>query len=391
MLNGKNILLGVSGSIASYKACEIVRHFQKKGANVRVTMTPSAKEFVGELTFKALTNHEVLSDWKDGQTGLEHIYWARWADVFVIAPASANTIAKLRMGITDNFLTSLALAYDRPIVIAPAMNTKMYENPATAENIEVLKERGHIIVEPEEGELACGEEGAGKLAGLQAIETMVLYSLYPKPLKGKKVLVTAGGTREHFDPIRYISNASSGQMGYALAKAAFILGADEVVLISAPTCLEKPYGVKKIDVVSADEMYNEVMKHLDDVDIIIMNAAVADFKPAIYSKEKLKKSKEKPIIKLVPNPDILKEIGKNKKENQILIGFAAESSNLKENAVDKLKRKNLDAIVVNKLDVFNKNYHEGSIIFKNGEEVEIPLMEKEESAIFILKSIIKGA
>ncbi|EDP74226.1 bifunctional phosphopantothenoylcysteine decarboxylase/phosphopantothenate--cysteine ligase CoaBC, partial [Hydrogenivirga sp. 128-5-R1-1] len=195
MLKGKNILLGVSGSIASYKACEIVRHFQKKGANVRVAMTPSAKEFVGELTFKALTNHEVLSDWKDGQTGLEHIYWARWADAFVIAPASANTIAKLRMGITDNFLTSLALAYDKPIVIAPAMNTKMYETPATAENIKVLKERGHIIVEPEEGELACGEEGAGKLAGLHAIETMVLYSLYPKPLKGKKVLITAGGTR----------------------------------------------------------------------------------------------------------------------------------------------------------------------------------------------------
>ena len=390
MLKGKNILLGVSGSIASYKACEIVRHFQKKGANVRVTMTPSAKEFVGELTFKALTNHEVLSDWKDGQTGLEHIYWARWADVFVIAPASANTIAKLRMGITDNFLTSLALAYDRPIVIAPAMNTKMYENPATAENIEVLKERGHIIVEPEEGELACGEEGAGKLAGLQAIETMVLYSLYPKPLKGKKVLVTAGGTREHFDPIRYISNASSGQMGYALAKAAFILGADEIVLISAPTCLEKPYGVKKIDVVSADEMYNEVMKHLDDVDIIIMNAAVADFKPAIYSKEKLKKSKEKPIIKLTPNPDILKEVGKRKKENQILIGFAAESSNLEENAIDKLKRKNLDAIIANKLDVFSKNKHEGIIFLKDGKKIRIPVMNKEESALFIINELVEG-
>ncbi len=390
MLKGKNILLGVSGSIASYKACEVVRHFQKKGANVRVVMTPSAKEFVGELTFKALTNHEVLSDWKDGQTGLEHIYWARWADAFVIAPASANTIAKLRMGITDNFLTSLALAYDRPIIIAPAMNTKMYENPATVENIKVLKERGHIIVHPEEGELTCGEEGVGKLAGLQAIETMVLYSLYPKPLKGKKVLITAGGTREHFDPIRYISNASSGQMGYALAKASFILGADEVILISAPTCLEKPYGVKKIDIISADEMYKEVMKYISNVDIIIMNAAVADFKPEKYSKEKLKKSKEKPIIKLIPNPDILKEIGKKKKENQLIIGFAAESSNLEKNAIDKLKRKNLDVIIVNKLEVFSKNYHEGSIIFKNGKKVKIPKLEKENSASYILENILKG-
>ncbi len=382
----KKVLIGVTGSIASYKACELIRHFQKKGAKVRVTATPSALEFVGKLTFKALTGEEVLSDWKDGKTGLEHIFWARLPDVFVIAPASANTIAKLRIGLTDNFLTSLALAYDKPIVIAPAMNTKMYKNPATKENISVLKERGHLFVEPAEGELACGEEGEGKLADIEDIETVALYAILPKPLKGKKVLVTAGGTREHFDPIRYISNASSGQMGYALAKMSYALGGD-VILVSAPTCLKAPYGVKKIDVVSAVDMYEAVLKYLPEVDIIIMNAAVADFRPKTFSKEKLKKTKESPVVELEANPDILKTIGEKKREDQILIGFAAESSNLIENAKDKLKRKNLDVIVGNLLDVFSKETHRGIILFKDGKLVEIPPMDKESSALFILESI----
>ncbi len=388
MIKDKNILVGVSGSIAAYKACELVRHLQKKGAKIRVVMTPSAKEFVGELTFRALTNYHVLSDWKDGETGLEHIYWARWADSFVIAPASANTIAKIKAGIADNFLTTLALAYDKPIVFAPAMNTKMYENPANKENIETLKKWGHIFVSPEEGKLTCGEEGTGKLANIEAIEAGVLYSLTDKPLKGKKVLITAGGTREFFDPIRYISNASSGKMGYSIAKMAHVLGAKQVILISAPTCLDKPYGVHKIDVVSADDMYQQVMKYAKDMDVIIMNAAVADFKPAVHSNKKLKKSTESTTVELKPNPDILEELGKIKKENQILIGFAAESENLEKNARDKLKRKNLDAIVVNKVDVFSKDYHKGKIIFKDGKCIEIPLMDKEESAYFILKSII---
>lgn len=389
LLKEKKILVGVSGSIASYKACEIVRHFQKKGADVRVCMTPSAKEFVGELTFRALTDYQVLSDWKDGETGLEHIYWGRWADVFVIAPASANTISKLRIGMTDNFLTSVALAFDKKIVIAPAMNTKMYENPATRENLEILKDRGFIVVEPCEGELACGEEGKGKLAEIEDIESAVLYALLPKPLKNKKVLITAGGTREFFDPIRYISNASSGQMGYSLAKIAYALGGD-VILISAPTCLKKPYGVKKIDVVSAEDMYKKVKGLYKNSDVIIMNAAVADFKPKDFSSEKLKKSKEKPVVELEPNPDILKFLGENKKENQILIGFAAESQNLVENAKDKLKRKNLDVIVANLVDVFSKKEHKGLIIFKNGNSIEIPPMEKEQSALFILNEIFKN-
>ncbi len=384
----KHILIGVSGSIASYKACELVRLFQKKGAKVRVCATPSALEFVGKLTFQALTGEEVLSDWKEGKTGLEHIFWARWADVFVIAPASANTIAKLRIGLTDNFLTSLALAYDKPVVIAPAMNTKMYKNPSTVENISVLKNRGHIFVNPVEGELACGEEGEGKLADIEDIETAALYALLPKPLKGKNVLITAGGTREYFDPIRYISNASSGQMGYALSKIAYALGGD-VTLISAPTCLKKPYGVKKIDVVSAEDMFNAVMDLVDNADIIIMNAAVADFKPKSYSKEKLKKSKENPVVELEPNPDILKTVGERKRKNQILIGFAAESQNLIENARDKLVRKNLDVIVGNLLDVFSKGIHKGILIFKDGKMVEIPEMDKESSSLFIIETVIK--
>ena len=388
LFEGKNILLGVTGSIAAYKSCEIVRHLQKKGAKVRVCLTPSAEEFIGKLTFKALTGEDVLSEWKDGKTGLEHIFWARWADAFVIAPATANSIAKISTGIADNFLNSVALAYGKPIVFAPAMNTNMYKSPQIQENIKKLKGWGHIFVEPSEGELACGEEGEGKLADIDNIITQILYAVLPKYLNNKKVVVTAGGTREFFDPIRYISNASSGQMGYALAKIAYALGGD-VTLISAPTCLKKPYGIKTVDVVSAMQMYKAVMESLPDADIIIMNAAVADFRPERYSSEKLKKSSEKPVINLVPNPDILKELGEKKRKDQILIGFAAESQNIIENAKEKIKKKNLDYIVANRVDVFSKETHEGWIISKEGEITEIPKMDKESSAFFILEKIFK--
>ena len=388
ILKDKRILIGVSGSIAAYKSCELVRLLQKKGAQVRVCMTPSAKEFVGELTFKALTGEEVLSDWKDGKTGLEHIFWARWADSFAVAPATANTMAKISTGIADNFLNSVALAYHRKIVFAPAMNSQMYANPATRENINRLRSWGHIIVEPASGELACGEEGEGKLADIDDIYTGILKSILPKYLEGKKVLVTAGGTREYFDPIRYISNASSGQMGYSLAKIAYAMGA-EVVLISAPTCLKKPYGVKAVDVVSARQMYDRVMEYLDWADIIIMNAAVADFRPESYTEEKLKKDKEQPIVKLERNPDILKAIGEKKRKDQTVIGFAAESSNLVENAVDKLIRKNLDYIIANRLNVFSRETHTGLIIDRDRNLTEIPEMDKESSAFYILEKIFK--
>lgn len=386
-MKNKNILLGVCGSIASYKACDIVRYFQKKGFNVKVCLTPEAEEFVGKLTFQALTNYDVFSSWKDGKTGLEHIYLARWADVFLIAPATANTIAKLRFGIADNFLTSTALAYDKPLVIAPAMNTKMLENPATIENINVLKERGNIFVSPCEGVLACGEEGVGKLADIDDIDLAVKYALYSKDLKGKKVLITAGGTREFFDPIRFISNASSGQMGYSLAKECYGFGAD-VLVISAPTCLKLPSQIKKIDIVSAQDMFNVIKDIYKDFDIIIMNAAVADFKPAFYSKEKLKKNKENPVVELSPNPDILKFLGKNKRENQILIGFAAESENIIKNATEKLNKKNLDTIIANPVKVFNKDVYEGTIIFKNSSRKEIKAENKEDAAFEIVKSIV---
>ncbi|WP_029521196.1 bifunctional phosphopantothenoylcysteine decarboxylase/phosphopantothenate--cysteine ligase CoaBC [Persephonella sp. IF05-L8] len=389
ILKDKKILVGISGSIAAYKGCELIRALQKKGAEVRACLTPSAKEFIGELTLKALTGYQVLSDWKDGETGLEHISWARWADSFVIAPATATTISKLRTGIADSFLTSVALAYNKPVVIAPAMNTKMYHHPAVQENLKQLKEWGNIVINPAEGELACGEEGEGKLAEIEDIVVGVMYSIFPKYLKGKKVLITAGGTREHFDPIRYISNASSGKMGYELAKIAYTMGA-QVKLISAPTCLKKPYGVDKIDVVSAQEMFDTVMENLDWADIIIMNAAVADFRPESYSQQKLKKSRENPVVKLVPNTDILKTIGEKKRKDQILIGFAAESENIIENAKDKLKRKNLDVIIANKLDVFSKDTHQGLIIYKNGFIKEIPPLDKETAAYFILENIFRG-
>ncbi|MDQ7056123.1 MAG: bifunctional phosphopantothenoylcysteine decarboxylase/phosphopantothenate--cysteine ligase CoaBC [Persephonella sp.] len=388
ILKGRNILIGVTGSIAAYKACELVRQIQKKGAKVRACMTPSATEFIGSLTFKALTGEEVLIDWKDGKTGLEHIFWARWADSLVIAPATANTISKVRAGITDSFLTSVALAYDKSIVFAPAMNTQMYKSNQTQENISTLKKWGHLFVEPSEGELACGEEGEGKLADVEDIETVVLRSILPDYLKGKKVLITAGGTREYFDPIRYISNASSGQMGYAIAKIAYAFGAD-VTLISAPTCLKKPYGIEVINVISAEDMYREVVSRAGKTDVIIMNAAVADFRPESFSREKLKKSREKTVIHLKPNPDILKKLGEIKKEGQILIGFAAESTDIIENAKEKLFRKNLDYIIANKLDVFSKDIHRGWIIDREGDITEIPKMDKESSAFFILEKIFK--
>ncbi|MEZ0324106.1 MAG: bifunctional phosphopantothenoylcysteine decarboxylase/phosphopantothenate--cysteine ligase CoaBC [Hydrogenothermaceae bacterium] len=389
MLKGKNILVGVTGSIAAYKSCEIVRFFQKKGANVKVCMTPQATEFVGKLTFQALTNDRVFVNWDDGETGLEHITLARWADAFVIAPATANTIAKLRVGLADDFLTSLSIAYDKPIVIAPAMNTKMLENPATSENIEVLKERGYKIVSPSEGVLACGEEGQGKLPDIEDIYVETLRVLYGDILKGKKVLITAGGTREYFDPIRYISNASSGVMGYSLAKIAYGMGAD-VLLISAPTCLNTSSQIRKIDVVSAKDMYDLVIEKFRDFDIIIMNAAVADFRPREFSSQKLKKDRENLTVELAPNPDILKKLGEIKKEDQILVGFAAESENIIENAISKLHKKNLDVVVANPTLVFSKEFYQGTIIFKNGKTVDIETQDKEEASFLILKNIVEN-
>ncbi|MCX7760443.1 MAG: bifunctional phosphopantothenoylcysteine decarboxylase/phosphopantothenate--cysteine ligase CoaBC [Hydrogenothermaceae bacterium] len=389
MLKNRNILLGISGSIAAYKSCEIVRFFQKKGANVKVCMTPQATEFIGKLTFQALTNDKVFIDWNDGETGLEHITLARWADVFVIAPATANTLAKLRIGLADDFLTSLALAYDKPIVIAPAMNTKMLENPATSENINILKERGQRIVSPAEGILACGEEGQGKLADIEDIYIEILRVIYGDILKGKKILITAGGTREYFDPIRYISNGSSGTMGYSLAKIAYGMGAD-VTLVSAPTCLSIPSQIRKIDVVSAREMYDVVIEKAKEFDIIIMNAAVADFRPKEYSNQKLKKDRENPVVELTPNPDILKKLGEIKKENQILVGFAAESENIIENALSKLHRKNLDVIVANPTTIFSKEFYQGTVIFKNRKTVDIKTQDKEEASYLILKNIVEN-
>lgn len=388
MIKSKNILLGVCGSISAYKACELVRYLQKKGANVKVVMTPQATEFVGKITFQALTGEKVYVNWNDGETGLEHITVGRWADSFVVAPATGNTIAKVRLGIADDFLTSVALAYGKPIVFAPAMNTKMLENPSTLENVKVLKERGHIFVEPREGVLACGEEGSGKLAEIEDIYLEIVKSMTPQKLKGKKVLITAGGTREFFDPIRYISNASSGQMGYSLAKMAYAFGA-KVVLVSAPSCLSIPSQIKKVDVVSALDMYHMVLEEAKDSDIIIMNAAVADFRPKVKSDQKLKKDRESLEVELQPNPDILAHLGKIKKNGQVLVGFAAESENILQGAMDKMKRKNLDCIVANPVDVFSKDTYTGVLILPE-RQFEISSESKEEAAFLIMKNLVEN-
>ncbi|NPA12542.1 MAG: bifunctional phosphopantothenoylcysteine decarboxylase/phosphopantothenate--cysteine ligase CoaBC [Aquificae bacterium] len=388
VLKGKNITVGITGSIAAYKGCELIRYLQKKGATVRATLTPSAEKFIGRLTLQALTQHTVPVSWEEGETGLEHIFWARWSDTVVVAPATANTLAKLSQGFADNFLSSMVLAFDKKTVVAPAMNTVMYKNPATQENLKKLKDRGFLVVEPAEGRLACDEEGEGKLADIQDIYTEVLKAVLPDYLKGKNILITAGGTREYFDPIRYISNASSGQMGYSLAQMSYALGGN-VVLVSAPTCLTAPSQIKKVDVVSAEDMYKAVMGYLDWADVVIMNSAVADFKPAQYSGQKLKKDKQSLTVQLAPNPDILKAIGERKREGQIVIGFAAESENIIQNAEDKLKRKNLDYIVANSLSVFSKDTHSGWIVSKDGQIYEIPPMDKENSALYILEKIFK--
>lgn len=386
MLSGKNIVVGVCGSIAAYKACEIVRFLQKKGASVRVVMTQEATDFVGKLTFQALTQQPVYTSWKDGTSGLEHITIARWADCFVIAPATANTIAKIRHGFADDFLTSMALAYDKPIVFAPAMNTRMLENWATTENIKVLKERGNIFVQPAEGILACGEEGAGKLADTEDIYLEVLKALTPQKLKGKKVVVTAGATREFFDPIRYISNASSGQMGYHLARMAYAFGAD-TVLISAPVCIKPHSQIRLVNTISAIDMYEKVLLEFQDADVLIMNAAVADFRPKERSSQKLKKDKEHLLVELLPNPDILKEVGKIKRPDQIVVGFAAESENLIQNAIDKINRKNMDIIVANPVTVFSDENYSGYIIFKDGRSYKLENCSKEEAAYVILDKL----
>lgn len=355
MLAGKRIILGVTGGIAAYKAAYLLREFQKADAEVRVAMTPSATRFVGTETFAALSRHEVavevFNNENPGKNWTKHIHWGDWADLFVIAPCTANTLAKIVRGLSDNMLTSTVLAARCPILICPTMDGEMYESSAVTENLQQAKAQGHYILEPAEGYLASGLEAVGRLPEpdeiLKEAEEIIKNHRIQGPLTGKKVVVSAGPTREFFDPVRYISNPSSGKMGLAMAEAARLLGAD-VTLLHGPISLEIPDRIRAKSFVSADDLFN-LMKENSDANVIIMAAAVSDFKPASVEKQKRKKENAGNELKLTRNPDILEWLGNHKKEGQILIGFAMETENLKENAQKKLKKKNLDWICANDL------------------------------------------
>ncbi|SHH09790.1 bifunctional phosphopantothenoylcysteine decarboxylase/phosphopantothenate--cysteine ligase CoaBC [Tepidibacter thalassicus] len=393
MLSGKNIVLGVSGGIAVYKACDIVSRLKKLNANVKVIMTKSATEFVTPLTFQSLSQNFVITDmFKEPKTwDVEHISLAQWADLFLIAPATANIIGKIANGIADDMLSTTVMATKAEVVIAPAMNTNMYENKIVQDNISKLIKFGYKFIEPESGRLACGDVGKGKLASPENIVKEIIEIFTDKKdLNEKNILITAGPTIESIDPVRYITNRSSGKMGYSIAAEAVKRGAN-VTLISGKTNLDIPVGVKKfIEVESADDMYNVVMENLENNDIIIKSAAVADYKPKYKQSKKIKKSDEDLCIELDRNYDILKEIGKMKK-NKVLVGFAAETNDLIENAKKKIKNKNLDFIVANDLTQegagFGVDTNIVKIIDKNGNIEQYPKMSKSDIANIILDKI----
>lgn len=353
MLNNKNILLGVTGGIAAYKTCELIREIKKNNGNVQVVMTEAAGNFVTPLTLTTLSGKPVLKDMfvDEYAASTIHIESARWADVVLICPATANTIAKFANGFADNLLTTLVLATTAPVVFCPAMNKEMYNNKLFQQNVEKLKNFGYLFVSPEQGELACGEVGWGRLADYKKIFfTLRKILTGSDKLKGKKVLITAGRTEEMLDPVRYISNYSSGKMGFALAEAAALAGAD-VTLISGPTVLEAIDGIIWQKIKTSEEMAQKVIQEFQRHDIVIMAAAVADFKPKYYNEHKIKKLKLMTSIELEETQDILKTIGK-KKDDKIIVGFAIETENVLENASKKLREKNLDFIVAN-----NPNEH----------------------------------
>lgn len=394
MNRDKTVVLGVSGGIAAYKSLDIVSRLRKKSIDVHVIMTDSAAQFVTPLSFQSLSQNPVVGDMfqEPKSWEIQHISLAEKADLFVIAPATANVIGKIANGIADDMLTTTVMATKAPVLVAPAMNTNMYENPIVKRNIETLRELNYHFVEPEEGRLACGVVGKGKLAETEKIVDTIEMLLYsPKDLQGKKVLITAGPTREDIDPVRFITNRSTGKMGYAIAKAARDRGA-EVTLISGPSNLSAISNINHIDVYSAQDMYDAVIERAEKADIIIKSAAVADYRPEEKSSKKIKKSDDDLSIRLTRNKDILQSLGRTK-SRQVLVGFAAESNDLLENAKSKMERKNLDMIVANDITMkgagFGVDTNIVKIIMKNGDIVELPSMNKEELAHELLNQILK--
>lgn len=344
--------LGVTGCIAAYKAVEVMRGLQKAGVLVQVVLTRSARRFIAPLTFEALSGQSVISEmFRSGANlSIGHIHLAQEIQLLAVVPATANILGKFAHGIADDFLSTLYLSCPTPVLLAPAMNVEMWRHPAVRDSIEILKKRGHIFVDPEPGMLACGMEGEGRLANVDVIVPRILEALHSgESLMGQKILVTAGPTIEDIDPIRFLSNRSSGKMGYAVARAARQRGA-EVILVSGPTALDPPAGVHLIAIRSADEMKSAVLEHYPQMDIVIKAAAVADYRPAVCAPEKIKKSGQSEILSLVPTDDILAQLG-SAKRNQVLVGFTAETRNLLTSAREKMNRKNLDMIVAN--DVFS--------------------------------------
>ncbi len=391
-LSEKQIVLCVCGGIAAYKSVELMRLFQKAGADVKVVMTKNAENFVGAMTFEAISGHPVFKGMYGGNSDarMRHISWAEEADAVVIAPATANIIAKLANGIADDAMTTFMLAVTAPKIVCPSMNTHMYENRAVQRNLDVLEGDGFMIVDPGEGELACGAVGAGRLPEPEYIFDRVANVFISKDFKGKKVLVTAGPTREFIDPVRFVSNPSSGKMGYAVAKAAADRGAD-AVLVSGPTALKIPFGVRRVDVITADEMAEAVFERMDDSDVIVKVAAVSDYAPSEKAVHKIKKGEGGIAVQMERTVDILAELGRRKKQNQVLVGFAAETQNLKENAVDKLKRKNLDLIAGNLVSDpssgFNADTNKINLFFKDGSIEELPVMGKDAAAHVLLDRV----
>lgn len=392
-LAGKTVVLCVTGGIAAYKAADLTSKLRHAGAAVRVLMTESATQFISPMTFETLSGNRTVVDTFDRNFAweVEHISLAKAADVFVIAPATANVIAKAAHGIADDMVTTTLLATKAPVVIAPAMNTGMYDNPVTQQNLQTLRMRGFHIIDPAAGRLACGDTGRGKLPDTPVLIHGIERALTPQDLAGLRVLVTAGPTQEAMDPVRFLSNHSSGKMGYAIAARAAMRGAD-VTLVSGPTALDTPAGVQRVDIISARDMYDAVLSRAEKQDMIIKAAAVGDYRPAQAAPEKLKKGDDALTVTLARNPDILAALGQRKRPGQLLCGFAMETQNLIDNAESKLRRKNCDMLVANSLRDegagFGTDTNIATLLFADSRRETEPIMSKEALADVILDRLI---
>lgn len=394
-----NVVLGVGGGIAAYKCAELARVLMQRGMRVQVVMTQAARQFITPLTFAGLTGQKVITDLFSGDnpdetlsSAIEHIAVAQENEVLVIAPATADLMARLAHGLADDFLTTMYLAFTGRVVLAPAMNNNMWTHPATQENLAVLRRRGHIVVEPEEGLLACGTTGPGRLAEPERIADVVSsLSRHLPDLEGETVLITAGPTQEPLDPVRFISNRSSGKMGYALAEAAAWRGA-KVILVSGPVALAEPHGVDVVHVRTAVEMHDAVLEHLAHATIILKAAAVADYHLSEVPRHKIKKTAMRMSLELEPTPDILAEVGR-KKGDRLLIGFAAETERLVESARQKLESKNCDMVVANLVNQeatgFEADENEVVLVLSTGETIPLPRAPKREIADRIFDQVLK--